>query len=120
MTAGNNSHTFAGATHRPLRHPEPEASPRDIEREQRDSERLKHLRLLECSAAEIRQLRQLNEVLQAKVSTMELLGNLGRSQSRDYGGGSVSAPDVVWEIDRVLEHAREQARGVNVVEGEVA
>lgn len=58
-------------------------------------------RTMQMAAAEIRQLRRINEVLTAKVEVMELFGLVFRTQP-NYGSQGM-AEDVVWKIERSIE-----------------
>lgn len=63
--------------------------------------------LLTMTRNEIAQLRRENEILRAKVETMDLLCSLlGAAPLRQ--GGAMS-PDVVWELDRRITALHVQA-----------
>lgn len=70
---------------------------------------MKHL--LIGAREEIRRLRQDNEILGAKVETMELLGAMFMSRPLERGGAY--APDIAWELD-------EQIREIEAAELEKA
>lgn len=53
---------------------------------------------------EIRQLRHTNEILQAKVSTMELFSMVLKTQPA-YSSQGMS-PDVTWQIEKYLSKAK--------------
>ena len=57
--------------------------------------------LLREAASEIAMLRRSNEILAARVETMDLLGAFLRAQM-PHGGGGVMSPDVVWSINQFL------------------
>lgn len=64
---------------------------------------MKHL--LAAAKAEIERLRRRNEILEAKVSTMELMGALLHSQPNYQPEGAVV--DVAWELGREIENIEE-------------
>lgn len=59
--------------------------------------------LLAQAAAEIRQLRRVNEILGAKVEMIELFSCVLRS--RPAGQSQAMAEDIAWRIDRHIETA---------------
>lgn len=58
-------------------------------------------RLLRGAEEEIRLLRRVNEVLEAKVQTMELFATVLHTRPAERGGGM--AEDIAWKLGRAAE-----------------
>lgn len=63
-------------------------------------------RLLQQAAQEIRNLRNQNQLMSARLDTFDSMMRLFHT-SPNWGNGGAMSPDIVWEIESLLKDQKE-------------